>query len=93
MNQKELAHKLSNIFAECVQLAVAKNSDYAKVEDALENFHDFGTLGIIVRIGDKYKRLKNILQKGEISVKSESVRDSLIDTIVYCAIAVILEEK
>ena len=91
MEQREFITRLEDVFAQCMNLAEAKNSDYAKVEDALENFRDFGVMGIIVRLGDKYKRLKNIIQKGEIAVTDEKVKDTLMDMIVYSAIAIMLE--
>ena len=93
MQHDVFVQKLKDVFLECVTLADVKNHDYAKVEDALENFRDFGTMGIIVRLGDKYKRLKNIIQKWEIAVSDERVVDTLRDLIVYGAIAVILEQE
>jgi hypothetical protein len=93
MQQDKFIETLGGIFKECIDLAKTKNSDYAKVEDALENFRDFGTMGIIVRLGDKYKRLKNIIQKGEMAVSDEKVKDTLMDLIVYGAIAVMIEQE
>ena len=92
MKHDEFIERLKEVFLECVTLADMKNHDCAHVEDALENFRDFGVHGIIVRLGDKYHRLKNITQKGEHKV-NESVSDSLRDTIVYSAIALILLGK
>ena len=93
MKQDKFLEKLTDVFEACIDLARSKNSDYAKVEDALENFRDFGVMGIIVRLGDKYKRLKNVIEKGDIAVKSETVEDTLRDMIVYAAIALILEQE
>ena len=92
MKHDEFIHRLRDVFLECITLADIKNHDYAHVEDALENFRDFGVHGIIVRLGDKYHRLKNITQKGEHKV-NESVEDSLRDTLIYSAIALILLEE
>jgi hypothetical protein len=92
MKHDEFINRLRDVFLECITLADIKNHDYAHVEDALENFRDFGVHGIIVRLGDKYHRLKNITQKGEHKV-NESVEDSLRDTLIYSAIALILLEE
>ena len=91
MKHDDLIERLKGVFDDCITLAAKKNKDYAKVEDALENFRTFGVLGIVVRLGDKFYRLKNIIQKGNISVKGESINDTLRDMIVYSAIALILE--
>lgn len=93
MKHDDFIDRLKGVFLECVTLADVKNHDYAHVEDALENFRDFGVTGIIVRLGDKYHRLKNVIQKGECKVRDESVKDTLRDTIIYSAIALILEEE
>ena len=92
MKHDEFINRLRDVFLECITLADIKNHDYAHVEDALSNFRDFGVHGIIVRLGDKYHRLKNITQKGEHKV-NESVEDSLMDTLIYSAIALILLEE
>jgi len=92
MKHDEFIERLKEVFLECVTLADIKNHDYAHVEDALENFRDFGVHGIIVRLGDKYYRLKNITQKGEHKV-NESMSDTLRDTLIYSAIALILLEE
>lgn len=92
MKHDEFIKRLKGVFAECVILADKKNHDYAHVEDALENFRDFGVHGIIVRLGDKYHRLKNVMQKGENKVE-ESMSDTLRDTLIYSAIALVLLEE
>jgi len=91
VNQTELIGKMTWIFASCASLAERKNSDYASANDALENFRDFGTYGIIVRMSDKFKRVKNVAEKsGSISVLDESLSDTLMDIINYAAIAIIM---
>jgi len=93
MKHDDFIDRLGKVFLECIDLAKNKNHDYAHVEDALENFRDFGVMGIVVRLGDKYHRLKNVLQKGGCKVQDESVKDTLRDTLIYSAIALVLEEE
>ena len=92
MKHDVFIERLKGVFLECVTLADIKNHDYAHVEDALENFRDFGVHGIVVRLGDKYHRLKNVTQKGEHKV-NETIADTLRDTLIYSAIALILLEE
>ena len=78
------------IFNEALRIADAKGKDYSGEEDSLANLRVFGFKGIIIRLFDKLYRLKNIEESGSIAVKNESVRDTLIDAIVYSALAIIL---
>jgi hypothetical protein len=66
----------------------AKGHDYSG-KDVLSNFRDFGLLGIVVRIGDKYHRLKNIMLQGRRMVEDETIEDTLKDLINYGLIALI----
>lgn len=78
------------IFNEALQLSDAKGKDYSGDEDSLANLRVFGFKGIIIRLFDKLYRLKNIEEAGKIEVKDESVKDTLMDTIIYSALALIL---
>lgn len=72
------------------ELLIRKNSDYTGPnDDIFHNLHDGGAYGILVRLGDKYKRLlgfeKRALIEGEgkFQVPSETVEDTAIDLINY----------
>lgn len=65
------------------ELMVAKNHDYASVDDPFRNFRLFGALGILVRLSDKLARLRSFLENGKLSVADESVRDTILDGINY----------
>lgn len=71
------------------QLSLKKNADYAGWEDPFYNFHDGGELGILIRLGDKYKRLLNFEKralndpKHEMKVSDEAVEDTVLDLINY----------
>jgi hypothetical protein len=90
MNHEEKMEALRGIFDHCLEVADAKGHDYSGTEDAMSNFHDFGWQGIIVRIGDKYHRVKNFCKKAVLKVKDESVEDTLYDLITYAALALIM---
>jgi hypothetical protein len=90
-----IAPLLGKVFQEGMQIALQKNSDYSHGQDPFDNFRDFGVQGIVVRLGDKYKRAKNYFQKSQTyAVADESLRDTLMDMMNYAAIAVaMLDEK
>lgn len=92
MNITTRNNKMKEIFDSCLKLSKAKGKDYAGAEDSLANLRIFGFKGIIIRLFDKLMRLKNIEEAGKVEVKDESVRDTLMDTIIYSALAIILLE-
>ena len=59
----------------------AKNHDYgdsfAKLRGEVPN-------AIIVRVYDKYSRLKTLLEGAEQRVKDESIDDTIMDLVNYC---------
>lgn len=80
--------QLTNVQTEALQLFEKKNSDYG------DAFATYGSIGVIVRIGDKIQRLLSISNKGISLVDNESLRDTLIDLHNYAAMAVmLLDEK
>ena len=95
MKIQRLEEIIRYIFEEDMKLMRAKNHDYSSDADALENFKDWGIVGFSVRLGDKSKRLKNILQKGEAKIVAESTEDTLKDISIYSylARAYIIEEN
>ena len=74
---------------EAISLFKKKNQDYG------DSFANFGPVGVIVRMGDKINRLSSITKSSVSLVKTESIRDTLIDLHNYAAMAVMLmdEEK
>ena len=74
---------------EAISLFKKKNQDYG------DAFSHFGPVGVIVRMGDKINRLSSITKSSVSLVKTESIRDTLIDLHNYAAMAVMLmdEEK
>ena len=69
---------------EGLDLFTRKNKDYG------DAFADYGVVGVLVRMGDKIRRLQNISTTGVTLVQDESFRDTLIDLHNYAAMAVLL---
>lgn len=76
--------QLRKIQDECWETFKAKNFDYG------DSFSDDGVIGVIIRIGDKIKRMKTITSKSIALVNDESLRDTLCDLSNYAAMAVML---
>lgn len=72
-----------------VQLLDRKQQDYGP-----NNIAEFGMFGVVVRMTDKFWRLKNLLGKGRRrKAQNESVRDSFRDIANYATIAILLDTK
>lgn len=79
--------QLLNVQREAEELFVKKNTDYD------DDMTIYGSVGVIVRIADKIKRLSKIT-KDEISlVNNELVRDTLFDLNNLSAMAIILLDE
>lgn len=69
------------------QIFSDKNKDYGSSYDV------DGIVGIVIRLGDKLKRLKNISENGySIVVKDEGLNELLLDIANYCDIGLMLRE-
>lgn len=64
-----------------------KNKDYG------DAFADYGTVGVLVRIGDKLRRAQSITNNGINLIEDESIRDTLLDLHNYAAMALMLLDK
>ena len=77
---KEIVHEsLCNLIHETY---VKKNADYG--DSFGESIKDFGYIAGLVRISDKWNRIKNLLSGSEAQVNDESVKDTLLDMANYC---------
>jgi hypothetical protein len=72
---------------EGLELFRKKNTDYG------DAFADYGTIGVIMRMGDKIKRLVSITNTGVNLIDSETLRDTLIDLHNYSAMAIMLLDE
>ena len=75
------------VHREARDLFQKKNQDYG------DAFAEHGTVGVLVRIGDKLKRLVRVTRNGVNLVNDESLRDTLIDLHNYAAMAVMLMDE
>ena len=80
--------QMINVHDEALELFRKKNTDYG------DAFATYGTVGVIVRMGDKIQRLLSVSNKGVALVDNESLRDTLIDLHNYAAMGImLLDEK
>ncbi len=99
MTRTDQDKKFNALLAEMSAIRKAKNSDYGSDEDSLSNLRECESMGIpawvgtIIRIGDKWSRLKQLTKKGKAAVKNESIIDTLLDTANYCLLTIILLEE
>lgn len=90
-NDNQLLRSCYNTFSQCYTILEKKNKDYAGMDNPYANFElckvfDVPvTRGILIRIGDKIKRISNLLNK-EASVTEETLDDTIQDAINYLAI-------
>lgn len=68
------------ISAEATSLCVSKQKDYGPA-----NIAAFGELGVLIRLNDKFQRLKNLLTSGK-SPRNETIEDTWIDLANYAMI-------
>ena len=79
---------LEAIHRECLDLGAKKSNDYGAVADAIAMA---GVPGVVTRMLDKQVRLLSLTKPGhDMSVKDESLRDTLMDMINYATYAISL---
>lgn len=90
MTKAEYIQFFESRAADKLALTKAKNDDYSAGADPFANFTRVEALGIcsaeqgfLVRMTDKMSRLSSFVQRGELSVKDESVDDTLKDLSIY----------
>lgn len=76
-----------NICDEIKALYERKNHDYG--DSFGQSFQDYGILAGIIRMEDKFNRLKKLARGGEQKVMDESIRDTLIDLANYSIMTVL----
>lgn len=79
--------QMSKVQEEALILFRRKNRDYG------DSFATYGSVGVIVRIGDKIQRLLSVSNNGVALVNNESLRDTLIDLHNYAAMAIMLLDE
>lgn len=94
MNKAQYVDFFQAFCQRMVDLTKKKNADYTGLtDDPFANFTRVEALGIckteqgfLTRMTDKMCRVSSFVQRGELSVKDESVTDTLMDLAVYSII-------
>ena len=84
---ESMVDRFKNVQNEGLELFERKNKDYGNA------FADYGPVGVLVRMGDKIRRLQSISNSGIQLVNDESLRDTLIDLHNYSAMAILLMDN
>lgn len=74
--------RFKEITSDMAETYTQKNSDYG--DSFGQSIRDFGFVAGVVRISDKFNRLKSLLSGKEQKVNDESVQDTLLDMANYC---------
>ena len=91
--------EFDDLLDELKMLHDAKNHDYATAENPYKNLEEVLSIGIepwrgiVIRLMDKFERVKQYCVNGELAIKSEGLEDTLKDIGVYSSLAVILFRK
>lgn len=93
MTREQLFQMHSELCSKGLELMKKKNADYSATDDPFGNFVaslTYGVhpvIGILIRIGDKFKRIESFIKKGHLEVSDETVEDAFIDVINYSILA------
>lgn len=75
------------VMDEARELYIRKNADYG------DSYKSHGSVGVIVRLADKVQRARRLHQNLSHEVKSESLRDTLMDLGNYALMTVIVIDR
>jgi hypothetical protein len=79
--------QMSQVQNEALELFKRKNADYG------DAFANYGSIGVIVRMGDKIQRLVSVTNRSVSLIDNETLRDTLIDLHNYAAMAIMLIDE
>ena len=98
-NAEALRHQ-ERMFKAALEIMTKKRHDYSGLEDPFRNLRDAEFMGVdplkgvMVRIMDKFARVRSFIEQGELKVKDEAIRDTLVDVLNYtCILAAMIEEQ
>lgn len=78
--------KHKQICAELTDIYTAKNADYG--DSFHKSFEKYGLDMAAIRLGDKFNRFEQLSLGAESRVKTESIRDTLLDLANYAIMTV-----
>ena len=88
-SHKEFAAIVWDIMDELGNLLITKQLDYGSGN--VNNAHGGPINGLLVRIGDKFERLKNLVKKNNVKPQHESIEDSFKDLANYGVIGLMVQ--
>ena len=86
--REEFAAAVWAIMDDIGNLLISKQDDYGPGN--INNAHGGPINGLLVRIGDKFERLKNLFKKDGIKPQHESIEDSFKDLANYAVIGLMV---
>ena len=82
--REDYLREFRGLTAKMLDITTKKSSDYGGTSDPFKNFRTFEELGILVRMSDKFARLRTAIQeKRKFEVADESVEDTCLDLANY----------
>ena len=85
--RKEYLENFAGITKEMLELTTKKSNDYASADDPFRNFRAFEEFGILVRLSDKFSRLRTALyDRKDMAVSDETVEDTILDLATYAVL-------
>ena len=87
MSDTTRMNQMKTVQEEALELFAKKNAYYG------DAFANYGSVGVIVRLGDKIQRLMSVSKNGVTLVNTESLRDTLIDLHNYAAMGIMLIDE
>jgi hypothetical protein len=88
-NHKEFCDNVWQVMDEIGNLLITKQLDYGPGN--INNAHGGPINGLLVRIGDKFERLKNLVKKQQIKPQHEPIEDSFKDLANYGVIGLMIQ--
>jgi len=87
--REDYLREFKKLTEKMLEITTKKNNDYGGTSDPFKNFRAFEELGILVRMSDKFARLKTALvEKREFEVKDETIEDTALDLANYALLLI-----
>ena len=84
---KSKLSRFEDVSKEKKEIYIRKQNDYG--DSFGKSFEEFGIMSAVVRISDKCNRLISLTGGAKQQVKTESIRDTLLDMSNYCDMAIV----
>ena len=78
--------KMQTLYNGLQETYVRKNHDYGNSFE--ESLNEFGLVASLVRLSDKFNRMKQLAKDCDIQVKDEKIRDTMLDAANYLVMTV-----